>query len=62
MAAVLLMARRRSLVPVALTDHRCQQHQLGAFRLGQAEWAVREYVGLIVYRLLGRTSALFPAP
>ncbi|WP_424812395.1 YdcF family protein [Roseococcus sp. YIM B11640] len=33
-----------------------------SFRLGQAEWAVREYVGLIVYRLLGRTSALFPAP
>jgi len=33
-----------------------------SFRLGQAEWAVREYVGLIAYRLLGRTSALFPAP
>lgn len=33
-----------------------------SFRLGQAEWAVREYVGLMAYRLLGRTSALFPAP
>ena len=33
-----------------------------SFRLGQAEWAIREYVGLIAYRLLGRTSALFPAP
>ena len=33
-----------------------------SFRLGQAEWAVREYVGLIAYRLLGRTSAFFPAP
>lgn len=31
-------------------------------RLGQAEWAVREYVGLLAYRLLGRTDALFPAP
>ncbi len=31
-----------------------------SFRLGQAEWAVREYVGLVAYRLLGRTSALFP--
>jgi uncharacterized SAM-binding protein YcdF (DUF218 family) len=33
-----------------------------SFRLGQAEWAVREYVGLLAYRLLGRTDALFPAP
>jgi uncharacterized SAM-binding protein YcdF (DUF218 family) len=33
-----------------------------SFRLGQAEWAIREYVGLIAYRLLGRTNALFPAP
>ncbi|MDB5416513.1 MAG: YdcF family protein [Rubritepida sp.] len=33
-----------------------------SFRLGQAEWAIREYVGLVVYRLLGRTSAVFPAP
>lgn len=33
-----------------------------AARLGQAEWAVREYVGLVAYRLLGRTDALFPAP
>jgi uncharacterized SAM-binding protein YcdF (DUF218 family) len=33
-----------------------------SFRLGQAEWAAREYVGLLVYRLLGRTDALFPRP
>jgi len=33
-----------------------------SFRLGQAEWAVREYVGLVAYWLLGRTSALFPSP
>lgn len=33
-----------------------------SFRLGQAEWAVREYVGMLAYRLLGRTDALFPAP
>jgi uncharacterized SAM-binding protein YcdF (DUF218 family) len=33
-----------------------------SFRLGQAEWAIREYVGLVAYRLLGRTDALFPAP
>ncbi len=33
-----------------------------AARLGQAEWAIREYVGLVAYRLLGRTDALFPAP
>lgn len=31
-------------------------------RLGQAEWAIREYVGLLAYRLLGRTDALFPGP
>ncbi len=33
-----------------------------AARLGQAEWAIREYVGLVAYRLLGRTDALFPGP
>jgi uncharacterized SAM-binding protein YcdF (DUF218 family) len=33
-----------------------------SFRLGQAEWAMREYVGLLAYRILGRTDALFPAP
>ena len=33
-----------------------------SFRLGQAEWAIREYVGLVAYHLLGRTDALFPAP
>lgn len=33
-----------------------------SFRLGQAEWAIREYVGLAAYRLLGRTDALFPGP
>jgi uncharacterized SAM-binding protein YcdF (DUF218 family) len=33
-----------------------------SFRLGQAEWAMREYVGLLAYWLLGRTDALFPAP
>ena len=33
-----------------------------SFRLGQAEWAVREYVGLVAYRLLGRTDAWFPGP
>jgi len=32
-----------------------------SFRLGQAEWAVREYVGLAAYWLLGRTNALFPS-
>jgi len=31
-------------------------------RLSQAEWALREYTGLVAYRLLGRTGALFPAP
>lgn len=31
-------------------------------RLGQAEWAIREYVGLLAYHLLGRTDALFPRP
>jgi uncharacterized SAM-binding protein YcdF (DUF218 family) len=31
-------------------------------RLNQAESALREYVGLVAYRLTGRTSALFPAP
>ncbi|WP_237216252.1 YdcF family protein [Falsiroseomonas oryziterrae] len=31
-------------------------------RLNHAEAALREYVGLVVYWLTGRTSALFPAP
>jgi len=31
-------------------------------RLNQAEWALREYVGLVAYRLMGRTDSLFPAP
>ncbi|WP_270935759.1 YdcF family protein [Falsiroseomonas oryzae] len=31
-------------------------------RLNQAEAALREWVGLVAYRLLGRTDALFPAP
>ncbi len=31
-------------------------------RLNQAEWALREWVGLVAYRLMGRTDALFPAP
>ena len=31
-------------------------------RLGQVEWAVREWVGLIAYRLMGRSDALLPAP
>ena len=31
-------------------------------RLGQVEWAIREWIGLAVYRLLGRTDAFFPAP
>lgn len=33
-----------------------------SFRLGQAEWAIREYVGLIAYHLLGRTDTWFPTP
>ncbi|MFN8981825.1 MAG: YdcF family protein [Alphaproteobacteria bacterium] len=31
-------------------------------RLGQFEWGFREWLGLIAYRLMGRTDALFPAP
>jgi uncharacterized SAM-binding protein YcdF (DUF218 family) len=31
-------------------------------RLNQAEWALREYVGLVAYRLMGRTDSLFPGP
>lgn len=31
-------------------------------RLNRAEWALREWVGLTVYWLLGRTDALLPAP
>lgn len=31
-------------------------------RLNQAEWALREWVGLVAYRLMGRTDSLFPAP
>lgn len=31
-------------------------------RLLELDIAVREYIGLVAYRLLGRTTALFPAP
>ena len=31
-------------------------------RLNQTEWAAHEWLGLLAYRLLGRTNALFPAP
>ncbi len=31
-------------------------------RLGQVEWAIREWIGLTAYYMLGRTDALFPAP
>jgi uncharacterized SAM-binding protein YcdF (DUF218 family) len=31
-------------------------------RLNQAEWALREWIGLLAYRAMGRTDALFPAP
>ncbi|MCA3361335.1 MAG: YdcF family protein [Roseomonas sp.] len=31
-------------------------------RLGQFEWGFREWVGLLAYRLMGRTNALLPAP
>ncbi len=31
-------------------------------KIAQLEWAVHEWVGLLAYRLLGRTDALFPAP
>ena len=31
-------------------------------RLGQFEWGFREWIGLIAYRLMGRTPALLPAP
>ena len=44
-------------------------HSLAAFydapfpeRLGQFEWGFREWVGLVAYRLMGRTDALLPAP
>ena len=31
-------------------------------KLASIDWAVHEWVGLVAYKLLGRTSALFPAP
>ncbi len=30
--------------------------------LNELDWATREWVGLLAYRLLGRTNTLFPAP
>ncbi len=31
-------------------------------RLGEFEWGTREWIGLVAYRLMGRTDAVFPAP
>jgi uncharacterized SAM-binding protein YcdF (DUF218 family) len=31
-------------------------------RLQEFEWGSREWIGLVAYRLMGRTDALFPAP
>jgi hypothetical protein len=31
-------------------------------RLGSIDTAVHEWLGLVTYRLLGRTDALFPKP
>ena len=31
-------------------------------RLQEFEWAFREWIGLLAYRVMGRTDALFPAP
>ncbi len=31
-------------------------------RLGEFEWGTREWIGMVAYRLLGRTDAVFPAP
>lgn len=31
-------------------------------RLGQFEWAFREWIGLMAYRLMGRTESVLPAP
>lgn len=31
-------------------------------RFQQFEWALREWIGLVAYRLTGKTDALFPAP
>jgi uncharacterized SAM-binding protein YcdF (DUF218 family) len=34
----------------------------GSFALGQFDMAVKEWIGLIAYRLMGKTDALFPGP
>jgi uncharacterized SAM-binding protein YcdF (DUF218 family) len=31
-------------------------------RLGQAEWAIREWIGMAAYWAMGRTSEFFPSP
>ena len=33
-----------------------------AEHLGRLDWATHEWTGLVVYRLLGRTDAVFPGP
>ena len=34
----------------------------GSFALGQFDTAAKEWIGLIAYRLMGKTDALFPGP
>jgi uncharacterized SAM-binding protein YcdF (DUF218 family) len=31
-------------------------------RLGEFEWGAREWIGMVAYRLMGRSDAVFPAP
>jgi uncharacterized SAM-binding protein YcdF (DUF218 family) len=34
----------------------------GSFALGQFDTSAKEWIGLVAYRLMGKTDALFPGP
>jgi uncharacterized SAM-binding protein YcdF (DUF218 family) len=48
--------------PVGIGDSPQLSYATGSAALSNIDFAAKEWIGLIAYRLMGRTDALFPAP